>query len=136
MVVLFIASSMSYYIINFQLKYLPGGIYANQVSSGVAEVVGIVLSGIFYNKIGMHQTFIYSFALSVLGASAHIVLEQYSWAGPIMLFLILIGVNSTFTVVYLANVDVFPTLFTSSSLGLINFFGRLFTILAPQIAER
>jgi FtsH-binding integral membrane protein len=45
---LFIAVSVSYYIMNFQLKYLPGGMYVNQVIIGVAELIGIFFSGIIY----------------------------------------------------------------------------------------
>ena len=50
---LFIAVSVSYYIINFQLKYLSGGIYINMVILGVAEIIGILISGIIYSKVGL-----------------------------------------------------------------------------------
>ena len=36
---------------------------------------------------------------------------------------------------YIANADVFPTLFAASGLGITNFFGRIAAMLAPMIVE-
>lgn len=46
-----------------------------------------------------------------------------------------IGISSLFTLIYFANADIFPTLFAATAMGICNFSARIFTILAPQVAE-
>jgi hypothetical protein len=62
--------------------------------------------------------------------------DSYQSFVPIFLGLIRVGIVCAFNLVYLANVDVFPTLFAATALGFCNFFARLFTVMSPQIAER
>jgi len=54
---------------------------------------------------------------------------------PIFVLSIRMGTSGAFNIVYIANKDVFPTLFKSSAMGFSNFFARLFTTIAPQVAE-
>lgn len=55
---------------------------------------------------------------------------------PIFLGLIRVGIVCAFNLVYLTNVEVFPTLFAATDLGYCNFFARLFTVMSSQIVER
>ncbi len=55
---------------------------------------------------------------------------------PVIIPFLKIGMGASFDLVYLANVDVFPTMFSGSAVGICNFIGRACTIMAPQVAER
>jgi len=55
---------------------------------------------------------------------------------PIFVTLAKFGISSAFVIVYVATVDVFPTLFCATAIGFCNFFARVATILAPLIAEK
>ena len=44
------------------------------------------------------------------------------------------GISGSFNVVYLAN-TLFPPIYSSTTFGACNFFARLASMLAPQIAE-
>ena len=57
--------------------------------------------------------------------------DDYQIMVPFFISVLRIGVGGVFALVYLANVDVFPTLFTGSALGICNFFARISNILSP-----
>ena len=42
-----------------------------------------------------------------------------------------IGITGGFVIVYVATVDVFPTLFCATAMGFCNFGARVLNILAP-----
>jgi hypothetical protein len=42
---------------------------------------------------------------------------------------------SDFTILYIANAHTFPTLFSSTAFGIVQFFARLGSIGAPLVAE-
>ena len=54
---------------------------------------------------------------------------------PIFVVIAKFGISGGFTIVYVCNSDVFPTLFCSTAIGICNFASRLLTIFAPQVAE-
>ena len=71
-------------------------------------------------------------ALSTIGALLMIILAtEYVYFAPLFLSILRIGVAGSFNLAYLANVDVFPTLFSGSAIGICNFFARICTTLAP-----
>jgi len=45
MMILFSASSFSYYLISYQLKYLKGDIFVNVIVSALSEMAGYLISG-------------------------------------------------------------------------------------------
>ena len=57
-------------------------------------------------------------------------------AMPLFVILSKFGISGAFVLIYCSTVDVFPTLFCASALGFCNFFARIITILAPEVAER
>lgn len=55
---------------------------------------------------------------------------------PFFVVLAKFGISGGFVLCYASTVEVFPTLFCATALGFCNFFARVLTILAPEIAER
>ena len=45
--------SLSYYIINFYMKYLDGSIFVNTHTSAMAKVVATLTAGFFFVKFGL-----------------------------------------------------------------------------------
>lgn len=71
-------------------------------------------------------------SLSVIGALLMVILAtEYIYLVPVFLTILRIGIAGSFNLAYLANVDVFPTLFSGSAIGICNFFARICTTLAP-----
>lgn len=128
---LWVASAFSYYLINFQLKYIEGDIYTNTIVSSVSEVTAYLISGALYEKIGTRVSFIGSFIIAVIGSVLLINLgDTHKALIPVMVLGSKFGISASFNVVYLAN-GLFPALYSSTTFGICNFFARLASMLAP-----
>ena len=73
---LWIVSTFDYFLINFQLKYIKGDIYANTIVSSVSEVTAYLVSGALYDKIGAKVSFIGSFAIGIIGSLFYILFSD------------------------------------------------------------
>jgi hypothetical protein len=47
----------------------------------------------------------------------------------------MLGMASSMAIVYVANADLFPVLFSATSMGICNFTARLSTVFALEVAE-
>ena len=100
---IWIASSFSYYLINFQLKYFEGNIFVNTTVSSLSEMLAIVLSGISYYKLGIRFTLIAAFCVSLMGVAALIIWGDNATYVPLMVLSAKFGVSANFSICYLAN---------------------------------
>jgi len=133
---MWITNAISYYMVNLLLKYLPGNIYTNSVSSYFAEMFGTFISGILYAKKGIKVSFTAMYISTMIGGLLTMTLGAANVSlMPFFVIFIRLGSSGAFNLVYIANKDVFPTLFSSSAMGYSNFFARLFATFGPQIAE-
>lgn len=64
----FSAAVFAFYLLSFQLKYLPGDIYSNSIATTFAEIMGITLAGIMYRYVGLKLSFIVPYLIAVFGA--------------------------------------------------------------------
>lgn len=130
------AVSFCYYMIIFQLKYIPGNIYINSMSSSLSEMVANILAGFLYKYLRIKLSFIVCFSVALLGGALILFLgvDDVKWI-PVFITFAKGGIAANFTIVYIASAEVFPTLFTATALGICNFFARFLTILAPDVAE-
>ena len=127
---------MSYWIMSFEMKYLAGNIYDNLITSSVADIIGTFVSLILYEKFGMKQSFLICLSLSILGGLMMLNWRNSSTWMPLFLFFAKLGSASTFNLCFISNTDIFPTLFTTTALGICDFSAKILSIGAPQIAER
>ena len=61
--------------------------------------------------------------------------DKYAGLMPLLVMTIRFGINCSFTLTYLANAILFPTLFSATSNGICNFFARICTIFSSEVAE-
>jgi hypothetical protein len=120
------------------MKYLPGNIYSNSISGGVAEALCIALSGPLYFKLGLKMSYSILFAISCAGGLCILIIGTSSSAIWMSVFVMLAkgGVSGCFVCSYVSTTEVFPTLFCATALGICNFVARFLTIGAPLIAEQ
>lgn len=128
--------SFTYYMIAFQLKYLPGNVYNNNLASTVSEFGAIALSGFMYEKLGLKLSYSILLMISVVGGIFILFLGTDSKVlMPLFVLLAKFGISGGFNLSYCATVDVFPVLFCGTGIGVCNFFARTLTIFAPMVAE-
>lgn len=118
------------------MKYLNGDVYTNIMTSSVADNFGTIFSAILYEKFGVRTAFLVCISFSLIGGANILLLNSYINWMPLFIFISKVGNSSSFNLVFLANADLFPTLFSATAMGICNFFARLTTISAPLIAER
>ena len=128
--------SFGSYMISFQLKYLPGAMYANSMASSLSEMLSYVLGGVIYNTFGIKKSFATTFLIAAVGGTMILIWgEENPELMPIFVTLAKYGISTGFVLVYIGTVEIFPTMFTASAFAICNFFARSLTIMAPQVAE-
>ena len=136
--VLWLACAFGYYLINFEIKYLPGNLYVNVMMSTTAELLAKAVAYAQQSNLGLRRSYYAGLSIALLG-SAMILLSDGRFESRLILGLCLFvakfGIAFTFMMNYLSIVQLFPTLFCGTAAGICNFGGRLATIFAPIVAE-
>ena len=68
LVVVWVASSFNYYLINFKMKYIEGNIFVNNSVAATTEMVAYLVGGFAYQKIGIRLTLAIAFCISCIGS--------------------------------------------------------------------
>ena len=55
--VLWLACAFGYYLINFEIKYLPGNLYVNVMMSTAAEICAKICAYSQYERLGLKKSF-------------------------------------------------------------------------------
>lgn len=119
------------------MKYLPGDIFDNLITAGISEIFATFATGYAYTYLGTTHGFTASYLSAIFGVFGLLFLGyRYPTFVPVFLFALRVGLNMGLNLFGFMNVNVFPTVFTASALGICNFFARLATIFAPQIASK
>lgn len=67
MTMVWLSGSFNYYLISYQLKYLPGDLYINGVVSSLSEILANVTSGFSLYAFGIRNALVISFILAACG---------------------------------------------------------------------
>lgn len=133
-----LSTSFGFYLINFELKYLPGSVFFNVMMSTAAELVAKPIAFIGITRLGVKKSYMLCFMIGMVGTMMILAVEGRFESRLLMglcLFIAKLGVASTFIVNYLSLEKLFPTLFCATAAGFCNFVARLATIFSPMIAE-
>lgn len=67
MIALWTTASFGYYLIGYQLKYITGDFWVNNVTSQITEIIANSLSTVIFKVFGLNITIVISYALSLAG---------------------------------------------------------------------
>eukprot|EP00347_Sterkiella_histriomuscorum_P007109 403350227 len=129
------ASTFSYYLVLFYMKYLPGNIFENTIFCSSADTAGYLFTGILFQYVGGRKSLIISFSLAAISSFCIVNLRYYPSLVPIFLFGSRLGIAAACNVLTIVNILVFPADFRSTSFGICNIFARMAAIIAPLAAE-
>jgi len=130
------SASFDFFLTTFMLKYLDGNVFSNVYAAITADVLGAVFCGLLMRSQGLKRSFAFSNAVATVGGLLILTIgKRYVSLMPFLIMTIRFGINTSFTLVFNANALLFPTLFSATSQGICNFFARIFTIFASQVAE-
>ena len=140
MSLVWLSTSFGYYLILTLINTFEK-VYVTALTSSVSEMVAYVLSGMFYERIGVKQSLIISFLVSTIGGILILswgLQHQDSNLFFVCFLLTKFGVTCTFNINFVANSYFFPTLFAATALGVCNFLARFvsaFSFVISQLDE-
>jgi len=137
MIIVWVCTSLTFYMFNFFIKYMPGDIYFNSIVSSFA-VGALIFQAWLVKTIGAKRSMMLTFAVTTLSS---LLLCFYDKGTPHLLAYALTlmvakgGATMNFGLAYAIHQDLFPQFFMITSYGLCNFFCRGLAMFAPIIAE-
>ena len=128
-----IASSLVYWGISFNIGDLSGNLYVNVIISGAVEIPANVMPFILVHYIGRKKTQVFS--LSAAGLFCLVSVPFVSEEGSdVVTYLALTGkffIVIAYTTIFFFTVELFPTPVRNIAHGICNFVGNLAGLLAP-----
>ena len=99
-------------------------------------MVCYIISGWAIGKIGVKRTQLIFFTLSTVGGALILTSTQESdFVFALFVLIAKFGISGAFNGVYIGNVELFPTLFAVTAMGIVNLVARVSAIFAPLAAE-
>uniref|UniRef100_A0A7S3IW85 Uncharacterized protein n=1 Tax=Strombidium inclinatum TaxID=197538 RepID=A0A7S3IW85_9SPIT len=127
--------TFSYYLINFEVKYMTGSMVRNTLVSQTAEFLSTLGGGLIYYKLGARYGLSSQFVLTIIGSVFLIKYGDNEKALPIIIVLTKFGATAALTMVYIANVKLIPTKFSTTVFGFWNVLARSVNSLSPLLSE-
>ena len=129
--------SFNYFLMNFQMKYLPGNINVNSMVADVAELLSYVVSGFFLNMFSIKNNLILFFIITLTGGCGALFygLENPNWTFTIFIMLMKFGLCAASNICYIGTPKMFPTLFVVTAFGIVNLTSRICDLFAPMVNE-
>ena len=133
-------TSFNFYLGKFQLKFVAGSIFRNTFFSAIADILGRPFGYLIFKKWGAKVALICFFSLSAIGSFPVMFSEGASqdyrdYVVPGCLFIMNTGSSSTFGILYMGHMELFPIVFSTTSMAICNILARSCTVFAPIVAE-
>jgi hypothetical protein len=65
---IWVATTIDYFVINFNLKHMDGSIFLNFSLAGLAEILAHIFVGIFFAKLGPRNILIMGYSITLCGS--------------------------------------------------------------------
>jgi MFS transporter, OCT family, solute carrier family 22 (organic cation transporter), member 4/5 len=136
MIFFWVASSFSFFLINYTIKKIPGDFFVNNLVSALAAIPTTAIGGFLFARLGVKKVLFLFFLIATFGGIALVILSE-SQPGliPIMVAFAKGGVQATLEICYLANSFLFPAIFSGTAFGICNAGAKISTIVSPILAE-
>jgi intracellular septation protein A len=132
----FAAVFLSFALIQYYIKYLPGDVLTNALNMFIASSIGALTAVVMNKHLGVIFQLTLNFGLIVLfGILILLFGDQHQELMPVLVSFVLCPVAGNFYGVILAPTQIFAIEHVSNVLGACYFTGKLASILSPVIAE-
>ena len=104
-IVLWVSCGFGYYLINFEIKYMPGNLYVNVLMSTTAEVLAKAAAYTQQSKLGIKRSYYAGLSVALIGCMLILGSEgkiESRLAIGIFLFIAKFGIAFTFMINYLS----------------------------------
>jgi hypothetical protein len=140
MIVCWVSTSFTYFLVIFLVKYLPGNLFMNQLVSAfscIGYLIVPTLAGMLNNRRTMILGYIITlvFLCLMLAVEAGYLDSTGELGYSIVFLLFKSGVSMVFISLFVIHQDLFHTKYLTSSYGVCNIFSRIVILGAPLVAE-
>ena len=133
--VCWMVTSFGFYMLAYVLKYLNGNIFLNAYSVSAGEIIGKLSTIPLLRCISIKRVFLVAFGMSSVGMLLLILFRNADDWIPLILVVARFGFSQAFVASYLSFILVYPTILTSTAIGIAVTMSKCATIFAPVIAE-
>ena len=136
MSLVWLSTSFGYYLILTLINTFDK-VYVSALTSSFSEMCAYVISGLFYERVGVKLSLILSFSISTIGGVLILAWGlQHQDSNLFFVFFLLakFGITCTFNINFVANQFFFPTLFAATAMGFCNFLARIFSSFSFVVA--
>jgi hypothetical protein len=129
-------SFFGYFFCAFNIGKLDGDLRTNSITPQISELIAVLLSGFFYQVFGPKKAFSSMFFISLLGAIGLAVTKLINMS-KFDLFLLPIakfGVSANVNLVFVASMQLIPTVFVPTLFGYTMCLGRIFAFAGSYIS--
>jgi len=129
-------SYFGYFFCGFNVGKLEGDLRTNSITPQVSELIAVLLSGLLYNKLGPKKAFSLMFFISFLGSIGLIVakLTNKENLDVFILPVAKFGDSANVNLVYVASMQLIPSIFVPILFGYTMCIGRLFAFAGSFIS--
>ena len=97
-------------------------IYPSAIASSISDIIGYLIGGWLFYKLGIRTSLSISFITSIVGAILVTAIgfrHESSWMFPVLVSIAKLGISIAYQIIYVAHPTVFPTLFAATAFGLV-----------------
>ncbi|XP_065157242.1 organic cation transporter protein-like [Atheta coriaria] len=129
-----ISCTFVYYGLTMHSVGISGNVYVNFIAVSLIEIPAYVLANVLLNKLGRRATLAASFMTSGLACVGFVFIPESD--GTLRLIVFLLGKFSatvSYATIYLYTTEMFPTSLRHTFMSTCSMFGRIGSIIAPQV---
>ena len=133
---IWLTTSYNSFLIAYLLNNLDQ-VYINYVFTSISSFVGYSIGGYLYLSFGLKLSLGGAYLVQILAGVASLAFglqHQNGWIFLIIWQFLQFGISTGFQVLYTSHTHLFPTLFSTTSFGIMNFVAQFGIILSPLVA--
>ena len=120
----------------YQMKYLPGNIYSNNIVCAISDIFVTIICGFLAKGVGLNISYLIMSSISFAGGLSLIIKSDPSSVGVmIMILLAKAGMTGTYALVYTGTAQMFPAILAGTAFGFCSTIAKFLSIVSPMTAE-
>lgn len=128
-------SFFDYYLLNFEIKYIPGNIHVNNLASGLAELVSIYFPLFYLERFGIRLSLLMALMTMTVGGLFIVFLNNKGIINALFVLIAKAGASISMNICQLFPSIVFPAHLRARAYGFVELVARLVLISCPLIVE-
>lgn len=127
-------SNFGYYMMNFYVGQIPGGIIKNTLSSQFAELSSVILSGFLLQNCGFKKAFLFNYSMSLMGMVLMFIFWEDTESLIYCIFMGKFGFSAAFNLVFIGFVKLLPNMYNTTAFGKSIMCACAVTTFSPVVA--